>query len=59
VILRDALGHKTLAMTSRYVSRQNDPVRELAERIGAQIEAVRTGMTGQVVKLKTGRGNVR
>ena len=56
LIIRDALGHKTLAMTNRYVSRQTDPVRELAERIGAQIEAVRTGMTGQVVKLKKGRG---
>jgi integrase len=58
VILRDALGHKTLAMTNRYVSRQTDPVRDLAERIGAQIEAVRTGKPGQVVKLKKGRGNV-
>jgi integrase len=34
LVLRDALGHKTLAMTSRYVARQTDPVRELAERIG-------------------------
>jgi integrase len=41
VLLRDALGHKTLAMAARYISRQVDPVRELAERIGAQIEAVR------------------
>jgi integrase len=55
VILRDALGHKTFAMTNRYVSRQTDPVRDLAERIGAQIEAVRTGKASQVVKLK-GRG---
>jgi integrase len=42
VVLRDALGHKTLAMTSRYVARQNNPVRELAERIGSQIEGLRT-----------------
>jgi integrase len=41
VLLRDVLGHKTLAMASRYLSRQVDPSRELAERIGAQIEAVR------------------
>ncbi|HEY8381587.1 MAG TPA: tyrosine-type recombinase/integrase [Microvirga sp.] len=33
LILRDALGHKTLAMTGRYVSRQADPVRDLSERI--------------------------
>ena len=55
VILRDALGHKTLAMTNRYVSRQTDPVRDLAERIGEQIEAVRTGKAAEVVKLKNGR----
>jgi integrase len=54
LIIREALGHKTLAMTNRYVSRQTDPVRELAERIGAQIEAVRTGKPNQVVKLKKG-----
>jgi integrase len=39
LVLRDALGHKTLAMTSRYVARQTDPVRELAERIGERIVA--------------------
>jgi hypothetical protein len=37
LILRDALGHKTLAMTGRYVSRQTDPVRELSERIATSI----------------------
>jgi integrase len=37
LILRDALGHKTLAMTGRYVARQADPVRELSERIAASI----------------------
>jgi integrase len=45
VLLRDVLGHKTLAMASRYLSRQVDPGRELAERIGAQIEAVRQPST--------------
>ena len=37
LVLRDALGHKTLAMTGRYVSRQTDPVRELSERIASSI----------------------
>jgi integrase len=41
VVLRDALGHKTMQMTSRYISHQTDPVRELAERIGAQIESLK------------------
>jgi integrase len=49
VILRDALGHKTLAMTSRYVARQNDPVRELAERIGSQIQALGSPATSNIV----------
>jgi integrase len=51
VILRDALGHKTLAMTGRYVSRQDEPVRELAERIGSQISSLRS-VRGKVVSLK-------
>jgi integrase len=54
VVLRDALGHKTLQMTSRYISRQNDPVRELAERIGAQLQSIRSG-GGDVVRLKRTR----
>lgn len=37
IVLRDALGHKTMSMTGRYIAHQTDPVRELAERIGAQI----------------------
>jgi integrase len=54
LVIRDALGHKTLAMTGRYVSRQNDPVRSLAERIGKQIEAVKTGKPAKLVRLKKG-----
>jgi integrase len=38
LVLRDALGHKTLAMTNRYVSKQTDPVRELANRVGAEVD---------------------
>jgi integrase len=58
LILRDALGHKTLAMTGRYVSRQTDPVRELAERIAGSILSL-TGASPskpdeQVVPLKRG-----
>ena len=56
VVLRDALGHKSLAMTSRYVARQNDPVRELTERIGAQIAAIRSEGGADVVSLRGGKG---
>jgi integrase len=52
IVLRDALGHKTLAMTSRYISHQNDPVRELAERIGAQIQLTRSEGSADVVPIR-------
>lgn len=42
LVLRDALGHKTLAMTSRYVARQTDPVRDLSDRIAEQIASLGT-----------------
>ena len=48
-LLRDALGHKTLAMTSRYVTTQHDPVRALADQIGAEIAAIGKGASGEVV----------
>lgn len=49
LLLRDALGHKTLAMTSRYVSRQRDPVQALADRIANQILALGEGPGGDNV----------
>jgi integrase len=47
LVLRDALGHKTLAMTSRYVARQTDPVRDLAERVGQTIIAAAAVVSGR------------
>jgi integrase len=49
ILLRDALGHKTLQMTSRYISRQTDPVRQLAERVGAQIQSLGEGVVNNIV----------
>lgn len=46
LVLRDALGHKTLAMTNRYVSRQTDPVRDIANRIGTHIHSIVGQATG-------------
>lgn len=40
LILRDTLGHKTMAMTGRYVARQAEPVRELSDRIAADMLGV-------------------
>lgn len=40
LVLRDALGHRSLAMTNRYVSRQTAPIREVANSIGLQVDAL-------------------
>lgn len=37
--VRDLLGHRTLAMTNRYVSRNTDPLRTLANSVSGQIAA--------------------
>lgn len=38
-MVRDLLGHKGLAMTSRYVGRDTDPVLQLSEDVGSKIAA--------------------
>jgi integrase len=55
-IVRDLLGHKTMAMTGRYVSKQVDPLRAAADAIAGQIDAAMSGTTAEVVSLpKAGR----
>ncbi|MBF0169400.1 MAG: tyrosine-type recombinase/integrase [Alphaproteobacteria bacterium] len=50
-ILRDVLGHKTVAMTSRYVSRQTDPLKSAADKVSSQVAAALDGQSATVVKL--------
>jgi len=38
-LVRDAMGHKTLAMTGRYVNRDANPLRQLADRVSSRIAA--------------------
>ena len=45
-LVRDALGHKTLAMTGRYVNRDTDPLRQLADRVSGRIAAALDGNKG-------------
>jgi integrase len=67
LILRDALGHKTLAMTSRYVARQIDPVRTLADRVAAEMlgvvedngAAAAEAIEFEPAERKRGQANVR
>jgi integrase len=55
--LRDLLGHKTVAITSGYVARTVDPIRELSEavgkRIGAALAQPAEDATGEIVEIKT------
>lgn len=65
-LVRDKLGHKTLAMTGRYVNRDASPVRELSDKVegriiaamkaGAYAAADKAADQDKVVALPTGRG---
>jgi integrase len=50
-VVRDLLGHKTLAMTGRYVSKHADPLRVAADQVSNQIAALLEGRTGEVVPI--------
>jgi integrase len=50
-LVRDLLGHKTLAMTGRYVERNVDPLRAAAEAISSRIAAAMAGQVAEVVPL--------
>lgn len=42
-MVRDLLGHKTTAMTDRYVNKDFDPVRKLSDQVGKRIAAALRG----------------
>jgi integrase len=53
-MVRDLLGHKTLAMTGRYVSKHTDPLRAAADQVVGRIANALSGDTGaKVVTLRT------
>jgi integrase len=41
--VRDILGHKTLAMTGRYVSQDTDPLRRAADQVAGRVAAALAG----------------
>ena len=45
-LVRDLLGHKTLAMTGRYVHRETDPLRAAADTVSGRIAAAMAGDKG-------------
>jgi integrase len=48
-LVRDLLGHKTLAMTGRYVQRDADPLRAAADAVSGSIAAAMAGGAGAEV----------
>lgn len=56
-LLRDFLGHKTLAMSGRYVERTAAPIRDIAETVAARVGAALDGATGgEIVPITTRQG---
>lgn len=55
-MVRDLLGHKTMAMTGRYVERAIDPMRATADAVSRRVDAALSGRDAQVVDLP---GNAR
>jgi integrase len=55
-LVRDLLGHKTLAMTGRYVERAAaDPLRALADQVAGRVAAAMAGAAGAVVRMRSKR----
>jgi integrase len=50
-VVRDLLGHKTLAMTGKYVNRFVDPLRAAADAVSQQIAAAMKGESAEVVEM--------
>jgi integrase len=51
--IRDKLGHKTIAMTGRYVNHDAGPLRALSDRVEERIASALAGKTAEVVVLPT------
>jgi integrase len=51
--VRDLLGHKTVAMTRRYVERVADPMRAVADQVAGRVAAAMDGRRAAVVPLRS------
>lgn len=54
-LVKQLLGHKTLAMTDRYVGMQTDPLRAASKRVAEQIDAAMNGHQAKVLNLAARR----
>jgi integrase len=50
-VVRDLLGHRTMSMAGRYVSRNADPLRAAADVVSGQIAAALDGVAAEVVPI--------
>jgi integrase len=55
-LVKQLLGHKTLAMTDRYVGKHVNPLREASQRIAQQLAAAMKGDSAEVVELREKAG---
>jgi integrase len=53
-LVKDAMGHKTLAMTARYVGRDANPMRQLVDSVAGRVSAALGGKDAEIVPLKGG-----
>ncbi len=52
-MVRDLLGHKTMAMTGRYVEKATEPLRAAADAVSGRVAAAMSGQQdAEVVELK-------
>ncbi|BCW88266.1 Tyrosine recombinase XerC [Alphaproteobacteria bacterium SO-S41] len=50
-VVRDLLGHRTMAMTGRYVERAVDPLRATADTTAGRISAAMAGKTAEIIRI--------
>lgn len=54
-LVRDAMGHKTLAMTGRYVTQDVDPMRQLVDRVAGRVAGAMSGKDAEVLPVPANR----
>lgn len=50
-MVRDILGHKTMAMTGRYVEKSVDPIRSVADVVSLRVSSALSGRKSKIIKL--------
>ena len=51
-MVRDAMGHKTLAMTGRYVGKDADPMRQLVDSVASRVAGAMSGKDADIMPIR-------